>query len=43
MLTLSKYEGKTLEEATEKCLNELNVKEEELYIKQSETEAKLFK
>lgn len=43
MLTLSKYEGKTLEEATEKCLNELNVTEEELYIKQSETEAKLFK
>lgn len=43
MLTLSKYEGKTLEEATEKCLNELNVKEEDLYIKQSETEAKLFK
>jgi spoIIIJ-associated protein len=43
MLTLSKYEGKTLEEATEKCLNELNETEEELYIKQSETEAKLFK
>lgn len=43
MLTLSKFEGKTLEEATEKCLNELNVTEEELYIKQSETEAKLFK
>ena len=43
MLTLSKYEGKTIEEATEKCLNELNVKEEDLYIKQSETEAKLFK
>ena len=43
MLTLSKYEGKTIEEATEKCLNELNITEEELYIKQSETEAKLFK
>ena len=43
MLTLSKYEGKTLEEATEKCLEELNVTEKDLYIKQSETEAKLFK
>ena len=43
MLTLSKFEGKTLEEAKEKCLEELNVKEEQIYLKQSETEAKLFK
>ena len=43
MLTLYKYEGKTKEEILEKCLNELNLKEEELFIKDSETEAKLFK
>ncbi len=43
MLTLSKYEGKTKEETLEKCLNELNLKEEDLFIKESETEAKLFK
>ena len=43
MLTLSKYEGKTEEEAKEKCLNELNATEEEIFFKQSETEAKLFK
>lgn len=43
MLTLSKFEGKTLEEAKEKCLQELNVIEEEIFINQSETEAKLFK
>lgn len=43
MLTLSKFEGKTLEEATLKCLEELNVTEEQVYLKQSETEAKLFK
>ena len=43
MLTLSKYEGKTLEEATTKCLEELNVTEEQIFLKQSETEAKLFK
>ncbi len=43
MLTLSKFEGKTIEEAKEKCLEELNVTEKDLYIKQSETEAKLFK
>lgn len=43
MLTLYKYEGKTKEEILEKCLNELNLKEEELFIKESETEAKLFK
>jgi len=43
MLTLSKYEGKTKEEALEKCLNELNKTEEEIFIKETETEAKLFK
>lgn len=43
MLTLYKYEGKTREENIEKCLNELNLKEEDLFINESETEAKLFK
>lgn len=43
MLTLSKFEGKTLSDATSKCLEELNVSEEQIFIKQSETEAKLFK
>ena len=43
MLTLYKYEGKTKEETLEKCLNELNLKEEDLFINESETEAKLFK
>lgn len=43
MLTLSKFESKTKEEALEKCLNELNLTQEELFIKESETEAKLFK
>ncbi len=43
MLILYKYEGKTREENIEKCLNELNLTEEELFINESETEAKLFK
>ena len=43
MLTLSKFEGKTLEEVKEICLNELNVTEDKIFFKQSETEAKLFK
>ena len=43
MLTLSRFEGKTETEAIEKCLTELNVKEENIYIKKTETEAKLFK
>ena len=43
MLTLSKFEGKTLEEVKENCLNELNVTEDKIFFKQSETEAKLFK
>ena len=43
MLTLYKYEGKTTEDALESCLKDLNIKEEELFIKETETEAKLFK
>lgn len=43
MLTLSKYEGKTLNDAKELCLNEKQLKEEDLFIKETETEAKLFK
>lgn len=43
MLTLYKYEGKTQSEALEKCLNELNVEEENIIKKETETEAKLFK
>lgn len=43
MLTLSKYEGKTETEALEKCINDLNTTEQELFIKKTETEAKLFK
>ena len=43
MLTLYKYEGKTLSDAKEKCFNELNLTEEEIFIKETETEAKLFK
>ena len=43
MLELKRYEGKSKEEAIEKCLSELNVKEEDLYLRYGETEAKLFK
>ena len=43
MLELKKYEGKSKEEAKEKCLSELNTKEEDLYLRYGETEAKLFK
>ena len=43
MLTLYKFEGKTKEEPIEKCKKELQTTIEELYIKESETEAKLFK
>ncbi len=43
MLTLSKYEGKTETEAKEKCINDLNISEEEIFFKKTETEAKLFK
>ena len=41
MLILSKYEGKTKEEVLEKCTSEQKI--EELFIKEQETEAKLFK
>lgn len=41
MLILSKYEGKTKEEALEKCTSAQKI--EELFIKEKETEAKLFK
>lgn len=43
MLTLSKFEGKTKEEALEKCLSELSITEEKIFTKETETEAKLFK
>lgn len=43
MLTLTKFEGKTKEEALEKCLSELSVTEEKIFTKETETEAKLFK
>ncbi len=42
MLTLSKFEGKTKEEAQAKCEQGLNKKIEELFIKESEIEPKLF-
>ena len=32
MLTLTKFEGKTKEEALEKCLSELSITEEKIYI-----------
>lgn len=43
MLTLTKFEGKTKEEALEKCLSELSITEEKIFTKETETEAKLFK
>lgn len=43
MITLYNYEGKTREEALENALSELNLEEKDLYIKETETEAKLFK
>ena len=43
MLTLSRYEGKTMSDALEKCTNELETNKEKLFIKETETEAKLFK
>lgn len=41
MLTLSRYEAKTIEEAIEKCEQELNTKE--IFIKEAETQGGLFK
>ena len=43
MLTLSRNEGKTLEEAYEKCIKQLGYKKEELYVKETQTETKIFK
>ena len=43
MITLYNYEEKTQELAKEKCLQELNLNEEELIIKESETDKGLFK
>lgn len=43
MLTLSKFEGKTKSDALEKCTSELQTEEKNLFIKEEETEAKLFK
>ncbi len=43
MLMLSKYEGKTINDALEKCLEDQKASKEELFIKETETEAKLFK
>lgn len=43
MITLYKYEGKTREEVLDKAISELNVSENDIYINEEETEAKLFK
>lgn len=42
-MRLLKYEGKTKEEAINKCLKEENKKEEDFYIKESQIEGGLFK
>lgn len=43
MITLYNYEDKSKEVLKEKCLNELNVTEEDIFTKESETESGLFK
>ena len=43
MLKVKEYVDKTRESALSKCLEELHESEEDLYIRESETEAKLFK
>lgn len=43
MLKIKEYIDKTKELALEQCFEELGKKENELYIRESETEAKLFK
>lgn len=43
MLTINRYEERTKEDALQKCLSDLNVREDDLYIRYTETEAKLFK
>ncbi len=43
MLNITKYEAKTKEEALEKCLNECNCKQEDLFLRSEYIEGKLFK
>lgn len=43
MLKVKEYVDKTRENALGQCLDELHVSEDDLYIRESETEAKLFK
>lgn len=43
MITLYNYEDKSKELLKEKCLSDLNVTEEEIFTKESETESGLFK
>lgn len=43
MIKINKFEGKTLEEAKNKALTELNANEKELFIKEEFVEGKLFK
>ena len=42
-LILSKNEAKTLEEAYEKCMQQLGCTKEELYVKETQIETKIFK
>lgn len=43
MFNITEYEAKTKEEALEKCLNELNCKKEDLFLRSEYIEGKLFK
>ncbi len=43
MLNITEYEAKTKEEALEKCLKELNCKQEDLFLRSEFIEGKLFK
>ncbi len=43
MFNITKYEAKTKEEALEKCLNELNCRQEDLFLRSEFIEGKLFK
>ncbi len=43
MLNINEFEAKTKEEALEKCLNELNCKQEDLFLRSEFIEGKLFK
>ena len=42
MITSYNYEGKIKEEVLKNCLNELNVSENDLYIKEESQESGLF-